>query len=93
MIHKRIAALAVASTVAFGAVTIPTPAATAEPEQPAPETAQLSSGAGTDKLKEVLGAIIGIPLGLSSIGLGLFAPQEYTCEGLVPYLCFDKHKK
>ncbi|WP_296147305.1 hypothetical protein [uncultured Corynebacterium sp.] len=46
-----------------------------------------------DEVKKALSAMIAIPLGLSSIGLGLFAPQEYTCEGLVPYLCFDKHKK
>jgi len=95
MIRKRIAALAVASTVALGAATIDTPTAVAEPEQPAPEAAQaqLSSGGGMDEVKKALSAMIAIPLGLSSIGLGLFAPQEYTCEGLVPYLCFDKHKK
>lgn len=87
MIRQRIAALAVASTVALGAATIPTPAAAAEPEQPAAEITQLSSGAGSDRLKEVFGAIFGIPLGLSSLLFAQFAPREYVCDGLVPRFC------
>ena len=87
MIRQRIAALAVAGTVAFGATAIHTPTATAEPERPAAEITQLSSGAGTDKLKEAFGAIFGIPLGLSSLLFAQFAPREYVCDGLVPRFC------
>ena len=68
-----------------GATTIDAPVAGAEP-------AQQANQSGSSNIEEFFGALIGIPLGLSSIGLGMIAPHEYRCEGLLPYLCLDKGK-
>lgn len=87
MIRKRLAALAVATTVAFGSTaTINPPTASADP-LPA------VLGSAESVYKEMLIAIfmmIAIPKGLSSLVLAQFAPREYVCDGLVPRFCTEE---
>lgn len=93
MTRQRIAALALASTVAFGAVTVHAPSATAEPAQPpAAGAPQLSSDFNLVSFANSLIKLPLLALGLSSIAFGSAAPQEFRCEGLLPYVCLSKNK-
>lgn len=93
MVRQRIATLALAGTVAFGAVTVHTPNATAEPAQP-PEAGatQLSSDFNLVSFANSLIKLPLLMLGLSSIACGSSVPDEYRCEGLLPYVCLPKNR-
>lgn len=89
MFRKRIATLAVAATVSFGATAVDTPVASAEPLPSLPAVL----GSAESLYKEAVIAVIKMlmfPLGLSSLVLAQFAPRELVCDGLVPRFCTEE---
>ena len=90
MIRQRLAALAVASTVALGAATIDTPTAVAEPEQPQPAAAQMSALPAFGQFKEMISLVISLPPMLSSAALAYIAGPDHACSGLIPQYCPNK---
>lgn len=90
MIRQRLAALAVASTIAFGATAIHIPTAAAEPEQPQPAAAQMSALPAFGQFKEMISLVISLPPVLSSAALAYIAGPDHACSGLIPQYCPNK---
>lgn len=87
MIRKRLAALAVAGTVAFSGAALGAPAAQAQPELSSQEAVQMSAQSALDQVRNVFYGGIVLPITLSSMWLAFIAGPKYTCTALIPQFC------